>query len=132
MYEFIRGPLVWIAFIVFIGGILLRLITMGLLARQEKVVFPMYNLKYSARSLMHWMIPFAATNMRMHPLMTAVSFAFHACLLLTPLLVMGHAVLWQESWGVSWWSLPPLLADLMTLVVIAGCLFFAARRISAP
>ena len=132
MYEFLRGPLVFIAFSVFVGGVLLRLITIGLLAKQEKVVFPMYNLKYGARSLLHWLIPFAATNMRMHPAMTVVSFAFHACLLLTPLLAMGHAVLWEESWGVSWWSLPPLFADLMTLVVIAGGLFFLARRISAP
>jgi len=132
MYEFVRGPLVWIAFAVFIGGGLLRLVMMGLLAKQEKVVFPMYNIKHGGRSLLHWVIPFAATNMRKHPAMTAVSFAFHVCLLATPLLVMGHAVLWQESWGISWWSLPPLIADLMTLVVIGGCLFFFARRVSAP
>jgi len=132
MYEWIRGPLVWIAFVVFVGGALLRLITMGLLAKQEKIVFPMYDLKYGARSVLRWIVPFAATNMRKHPAMTAVSFAFHGCLLTTPLLVMGHAVLWEESWGVRWWSLPPWLADLMTLTVIAGGLFFFLRRIAAP
>ncbi len=45
---------------------------------------------------------------------------------------MGHAVLWQQSWGLSWWSLPPLIADLMTLVVILGGLFFMLRRLTAP
>jgi len=68
----------------------------------------------------------------MHPVMTLVSFAFHLCLLLTPLLVMGHAVLWQESWGISWWSMPTWLADAMTLVVIFGGVFFFLRRLTAP
>jgi nitrate reductase gamma subunit len=45
---------------------------------------------------------------------------------------MGHAVLWQESWGVSWWSLPEGVADTMTLVVIFACLFFLIRRLAAP
>ena len=70
--------------------------------------------------------------MRMRPLFTIVSFAFHACLLVTPLFVMGHAVLLEQSWGVSWWSLPPLVADVMTLVVVAGGVFFLLRRIAAP
>jgi nitrate reductase gamma subunit len=82
--------------------------------------------------VLHWVVPFASRNMRMHPFFTVVSFAFHACLLVTPLFVMGHAVLWEESWGISWWSLPPLLADLMTLVVVFGGLFFLLRRLASP
>jgi len=132
MYEFIRGPLVWIAFIVFVGGSLFRLFRMWRLADQEKTVLPTMDFKHGTRSIRHWMIPFGARNMRMHPLFTLVSFAFHICLLLTPLLVMGHAVLWEESFGISWWSLPAYLADLMTLVVIFGCGFFIARRLVAP
>ena len=65
-------------------------------------------------------------------MLTVVSYAFHLCLLITPLFLMGHAVLWQESWGVSWWSLPAPIADVMTLVVIFGCLFFVLRCIAAP
>jgi len=34
MYEFIRGPLVWIAFIGFFGGLLYQLITMARLAKK--------------------------------------------------------------------------------------------------
>ena len=36
MYEFARGPLVWMAFIIFIVGILYRLIEMVKLAKKEK------------------------------------------------------------------------------------------------
>ena len=131
-YDFIRGPLVWIAFAVFLGGSLFRLIMMGKLAQKEGTVFPTMDFKHGTRSIRHWMVPFASKNMRMHPLFTVVSFAFHICLLITPLLVMGHSVLWEESFGFSWWSLPAGVADVMTLVVIFGCGFFIARRLVAP
>ena len=132
MYELLRGPLVWIAFIVFIGGSLYKLVTILLLAKKEKVIFPTMKAKFAFRSLLHWMVPFGSRNMRLRPLFTVVSYAFHVCLLTTPLFAMGHAVLWRESWGVSWWSLPPGLADFMSLVVIFACAFFVLRRIAAP
>jgi nitrate reductase gamma subunit len=132
MYELVRGPLVWIGLLGFVGGSLYKLISMGLLAREEKTVFPTMDRKFGLRSVMHWVVPLRTHNMRRHSFFTLVSFAFHLCLLLTPLLVMGHAVLWEDSWGISWWSLPPLLGDVMTLVVIAGGAFFLVRRLAAP
>jgi nitrate reductase gamma subunit len=132
MYEFARGPLVWLAFSVFIGGSLYKLISLGRLAKKEKHVLPTMSARFGIRSLLHWIIPMGSTNMKMHPYLTTISFVFHLCLLVTPLFIMGHAVLWQESWGVSWWSLPPLAADIMTLAVILAVLFFVTRRLAAP
>jgi nitrate reductase gamma subunit len=132
MYDFVRGPLVWIAAIGFIGGSLYKIVSMALLAKKERIVFPTYDFKYGARSVVHWIIPFGTRNMRLRPLFTLISFAFHFCLLVTPLFVMGHAVLWHESWGVRWWSLPESVADIMTLVVICGGLLFAIRRMVFP
>ena len=132
MYEFVRGPLVWIALIVFFGGSAYRLFRLFAAAKKERVVLPTMNARFGLRSLAHWVVPFGSRSMRMHPVFTAISFAFHLCLLLTPLLVMGHAVLWEESWGISWWSLPAGVADIMTLVVVFGGLFFFLRRVVAP
>lgn len=132
MYEFVRGPVVWIAFIGFFGGSLFRLVTMAQLAKKDKVVLPTLDAKYGLRSLLHWMVPFASLNTRMHPFYTLISYAFHFCVLVTPLFLMGHAVLWKESWGFRWWSLPETVADVMTLVVIFGCLFFVIRRLVRP
>ncbi len=132
MYEIIRGPLVWIAFGIFFAGTLYKLISVGLLARKEKTVYPTMSARFGLRSILHWIVPFANRTTRLHPGFTVVSFLFHICLLLTPLLVMGHAVLWEESWGISWWSLPPMLADGMTLMVVGGGVFFMLRRIAAP
>jgi nitrate reductase gamma subunit len=85
------------------------------------------------RSIFHWVILFNSQNMRMHPVMSAVSFLFHACLIITPLFVMGHAVLWQQSWlGLQWWSLPDGVADTLTLLAILAGGFLLLRRAIAP
>lgn len=132
MYEFVRGPLIWVAFVGLIGGSFYKLLGMYRLAKREKHVLPTLSMKFGLRSVLHWMLPWGSLNMRLHPYVTVVSFAFHFCLVLTPLFVMGHAVLWEQSWGIRWWSLPPLAADVMTLVVVSGSIVFFLRRLFAP
>lgn len=132
MYDFVSGPLVWIAFCGFLGGAIYKLYSTALLARRERTVYPTYDWAYGLRSVGHWLLPLGSRSMRMHPVFTIFSFAFHICLLLTPLLAMGHAVLWQQAWGLSWWSLPPLAVDVMTLIVIVVGGIFLLRRLTAP
>lgn len=133
LYDFVSGPMVWIAFGVFLGGCLFQLGRMLLLAyRKERFIFSFMSFKYSLRSILHWITPFGTVNMRLHPVMTLVTFAFHICLLLAPLFLMAHIVLWDEAWGFDWWALPDPLVDAMTLVILGGCLFFMVRRIKAP
>jgi nitrate reductase gamma subunit len=132
MYEFISGPLVWIAFIGLFGGLAYRFVTVARSAHKERVVYPTLSVRYGARSLLHWVIPFGGRKMRLHPLYTLISFGFHACLLLTPLFVAGHVLLFQQSWGIRWWTLPEAVADWMTLFVIFACLFFIIRRLVRP
>jgi len=90
------------------------------------------SLRFSLRSIAHWIIPFGTVNMRRNPVITIVSFAFHVCLLLVPLFLTAHVVLWEESWNVNWWALPAPVADVMTLIVPAACVFFAGRRLWRP
>jgi nitrate reductase gamma subunit len=133
IYQFVSGPLAWSAFIIFIGGCLYRLISLLVLVhRKERFIYSYMSLKYGLRSILRWSTPFATENMRRHPGMTIVAFAFHICLLVTPLFLLAHVVLIEEAWNVSWWSLPDGLADAMTLIVIGGCIFFLVRRLTNP
>jgi nitrate reductase gamma subunit len=117
----------------FVAGAAYKLATTWVMARREKVVFPVMSARFGLRSLAHWLIPLSSRNQRLHPFMTMVSYLFHFCLLLTPLFVMGHAVLWEESFlGISWWSMPPWLADVMTLTVVFAVVFFTLRRVASP
>lgn len=132
MYQFIAGPLVWIAFTVLIIGSLYRVISMLSQAKKDKVVYPYMSLKYSLRSLLHWLVPFAGVNMRKQPEVTVVTFAFHICLIITPVFLLPHNILIYRSWGISWWTLPKGVADAMTLIVIVTSLIFLLRRVTSP
>jgi nitrate reductase gamma subunit len=132
-YNFITGPLAWLAFIVFFAGCLYRIVSLLLeVKKKEPFIFNYMSLKYSLRSIFHWMLPFGTVNWKRHPALTIVTFAFHICLILTPLFLLSHMVLLDEAWNVSWWSLPDGVADFMTLIVIASCLFFPVRRVKSP
>ena len=131
--NFVSGPLVWVAFSVFIIGCLVRLIHMLLLVyKKERFIFSFMSLRYSLRSIIHWIIPFGSVNMRKHPVMTVATFAFHICLMITPIFLLSHIILIDESWNMSWMALPDPVADIMAIIVIATCLFFLIRRLISP
>jgi nitrate reductase gamma subunit len=88
--------------------------------------------KYSLRSILRWITPFATENMRRHPVMTIAAFAFHICFIITPIFLLAHVVLWEEAWNLSWMTLSDGVADIMTLIVIGGCIFFLVRRLTLP
>ncbi|MEJ2722710.1 MAG: nitrate reductase [bacterium] len=132
MYEFARGPLVWMAFIIFIGGSNYRVVSTIRHAHKDKVVLPYMRWRYGLRSILHWTVPFAAKNMRMRPAFVVLSFAFHICLFLVPLFTLGHIVMWEQSLGVSLWALPNSLSKVMTFIVIIGALSFLMRRLADP
>ncbi|MDY6861973.1 MAG: nitrate reductase [Thermodesulfobacteriota bacterium] len=102
------------------------------MAKKDKVVYPYMSLKYSLRSIFHWIIPFASRNMRKHPEMTVISFAFHICLIFTPIFLLAHNILLYESWKISFWTISEKAADIMTLIVIFCCVFLLIRRIISP
>jgi len=133
LYNFVSGPLAWLAFIVFFGGSLYRLITLFVLINQkEKFIYTYMSLKYGLRSILHWSTPFATENMKRHPLLTIVTFAFHICLLLTPIFLLAHITMIDESWNISWGNLSEGAAQIMTVIVVASCVFFLIRRLVSP
>jgi len=131
-YDFLKGPLVWVSFIVFICGSIYRVSSLLSKAKKVKVVSKYISLKYTLRSILHWIIPFASTNMRKHPWFTVVAFLFHGCLILTPLVLLAHNDLWYDAWQIRLWSVPERVADIMTLIVIFCVVVFILRRIITP
>jgi nitrate reductase gamma subunit len=132
VYEFVRGPLAWIALSLFILGCLYRIVFLFYPGRRKPVLDPFENARHAIRSVLHGLLPFGATYMRRQPLFTIISFIFHLCVIILPVFLLAHIVLWYESWGIQWWSLPDLLADLMALWVILACVYFLYRRLTIP
>ena len=132
LYNLVRGPLVYVAFIVFIVGSAYRVKTFIDLVKKDKTIMPFIDFKFALRSILHWAIPFNTVNWRRRPVMTIVTFLFHIGLVFIPIFLLSHNILWYESWGISWWCLPEGIADIGTLIVIFCCVFFFLRRVFAP
>jgi nitrate reductase gamma subunit len=133
LYYLVSGPLVWVSFALFFGGIIYKIVSMARLAKQKDIfVYEYMSPYYALRSILHWIVPFGSVNMRKRPIMTIVTFCFHLCLLALPIFLLAHVMLFKESWNVSWITLPDDVSDLMTLVVIGACVFFLVRRFVVP
>jgi nitrate reductase gamma subunit len=133
IYNFVSGPLAWLAFILFFGGCLYRLVRLFMLVKEkEPFIFTYMSWKYSLRSIFHWIIPFGTVNWRRHPVLTVVTFVFHIGLVIAPIFLLAHVILLDEALNLSWWALPDAWADVLTVVVIIGCVFFLVRRLTQP
>jgi nitrate reductase gamma subunit len=132
MYSFVSGPLVWIAFVVFAGGMVYQFVSMLRMAKKDKVIYPYMSLKYGLRSLVHWLVPFASRNMRLRYETTLVTFAFHLCLVLLPIFLTAHVVMFSFSWGPRWLTVSEKTADWLTVLVVFAAIFFLVRRWMLP
>ncbi len=132
VYELVRGPFVWIALSVFVLGSLYRVVFILAAGRKDKILYPSSSVKHGLRSILHGMLPFGSTYMRKQPVFTIITFLFHFCVIIIPVFLLAHTVLWYESWKIIWWSLPDILADIMAIVVILSCIYFFVRRLVKP
>ena len=137
MYEFVTGPLAIIAFAVFFIGLIWRFIwyIKGLNWQMDRVSYGenvSYGVKGAIRSIVRWLLPFGTHSWRFYPGFTVMVFAFHLCLLITPVFLLGHNLLLEERWGVRLPALPEALADIMTMAVIVAAFFIFLRRMALP
>lgn len=137
MYEFVTGPLAWLSFLIFFVGLTVRTVKYfrGLDWQMDRVAYREhmnYGIKGAARSIIFWLIPYGTHSWRYYKGFTFLVFAFHFCLIITPIFLLGHNVLLQERLGFSLPTLPEGLADLMTVVVIVAAVFILLRRLALP
>lgn len=132
LFGLISGPLVWLAFIVFLGGSAARVVSFLRLARvKDRPVFTGFQAGWALRSILRWLVPFNITAME-SPFVTLAGFAFHLGLVLTGLFASGHAVLWGLGWGLDWWMISDQLSDVLVLAFFGAAGFFALRRAMVP
>jgi nitrate reductase gamma subunit len=132
LYDFVRGPLVWAAFIIFIGGTLVKLIRLYLLSRQkDKVIYNHFGLSWALRSIVHFLLPLNR-SVANRPIFSALAYAFHIFLLAAPILALAHAELIWQSWAINWPSLNETLIDYMAVIVILTGVALFVRRLIDP
>ena len=130
IYRILAGPGLWVAFFIFFGGLIFRVAYLYHISRQKDRVF--YNhasFRWGLKSIFYWLLPWGSAAMRQQPVFSLMVFVFHITLLAVPLFLNAHNILWDESWGVSLWSLPDALSDALTVILLASIAFLVIRRI---
>jgi len=132
-YSFVEGPLLWIAFLTFIIGSLLRAaMFMAISLKADKIIYQHFKWKYVFATFGRWLLPLNKDVVK-NPVFTILGYVFHICLIVVPIWLVGHITLWEESrFEWSWASIPDGLADWMTLAFLTAALFFFLRRIISP
>lgn len=130
IHQLVSGPFVWAAFILFFGGILYRVLAMIVDLKKKERFFKHTNLGANLRSILPLITPFAGLNWRRNTVLTTASLVFQICLFVSPIFLLAHVILLDESWNISWWTLPDAMADIMTLIVIAGFAFILVQRLT--
>jgi nitrate reductase gamma subunit len=133
MYDLVRGPLVWVSFLIFIVGTTIQVMRFYRLSRRKPIlklepdgssnIEPLPEASWRSRIKM-----LKLTILGGQPVMIVLTTVFHVCLILTPLFVLGHNILLDLSWGVSFPSFSDKVTDALTLVVIVTGFYFLYRR----
>lgn len=129
-FLFVEGPLLWIAFLTFfIGSILRAALFLSVSRKRDKIIYQYFSWKYVLATFGRWLLPLNK-DVAKNPVFTILGYMFHICLIVVPIWFSGHISLWEESrFEWSWTPIPDGLADWMTLIFLAIALFFLLRRI---
>ena len=131
--DFIRGQFVSIAFVIFILGLIFQFVQFFKLTRKKEWVYPPLEVKREKKKVGKWVVfclsSLNGTLWKTDPLTTVVTSVFHVFLILVPIFLLGHNILFDQSWGLSLWSLPEPITDILTLVFLICIAFFLGRRL---
>jgi len=129
-YSFVEGPLLWIAFLTFIIGTILRIVFFVTKVRKmDKPMVQYFSWKYVLATLGRWILPINK-DVAKNPVFMPLVYIFHVCLIVVPIFLASHVSLWEESrFEWSWPALPDAWADWMTLILMAISIFFFLRRL---
>jgi len=137
MYTFVTGPLAWLAFGIFFIGLIVRIVLYmkGLNWKMDRVSYrvnTVYGIKGAIRSVVSWLIPFGTGGWKTHPVFTIITFVFHLSLLISAVFLPAHNYILNQKWGISLFTIPEAVGDLLAMLVMGAVVMFIIRRLVLP
>ncbi len=113
-----RGPIFHFSFVLMILGLLRHAVLtwMGILRMIRQAGDPRISYRTVFRTTLLWLFPFKNLNNRIWYSITSVT--FHVGLIITPIFLAAHILLWRRGLRLSWPSIPQSLADSLTILTI--------------
>jgi len=128
--DFARGPLFRLTFALMVLG-LLRILVLdiwGLYEAHRKAGDRKMPWGLAISRSLEWLFPIKRLGHR-RPLYSVVAILFHIGLILVPLFLFAHVQLWKGAFGFGWFTLSKTVADILTIVTIAGGIGILAGRV---
>ena len=128
--AFARGPVFRFAIMIMILGVIRHLVVTALsvrtiMARAGDKTLPWKSIR---KATLGWLFPIK--HLSQSRIFTAASITFHVGVVLAPLFLMSHVLLIDQTIGISWPTLPNVLADILTVLAIVGMTVVFVVRIS--
>jgi len=127
--EWARGPAFRFAMLFLVLGLARALVLQilairGILRRAGNRNVPV---RVVLRETLRWLAP----NPRItpgHRGVAAISMAFHVSVIVTPVFLAGHILLWQRGLGLAWPALDQQVADWLTWIGIGAAILLLLQR----
>jgi len=120
--DLARGPLLKLSLLVMSAGLLravaLQAWEFGRAFRRAGD--PVVAWPTVIRRNLAWLLPWRYLGREARRLYNLTSLVFHVGIILVPLFLAGHVAIWQQELGLHWFTLAPLAADVMTVLVVAA------------
>lgn len=136
--EFARGPLFYVALLVFVGGMVYRLVNViGLGWKKDRVPFIGSRvggvIKTFLKGFVIWpFIPWVKNTFNRNPLIYIGGGLFHLGLFAVIFLGTPHMLAWKSLLGFGWPTLPLPIVDWLAAVAIVAMLILLINRIIHP
>lgn len=136
--EFARGPFFQVALLIFIAGMVYRLVRVIFLGWSPDRVPPKGSKLGGAvisflKGMLIWpFVPFVKNTFNRNPLIYLAGGLFHLSLFVVVVLGTAHMLVWKSLLGFGWRTLPVPIVDWMAAVGIVAIIALFINRLVNP
>jgi nitrate reductase gamma subunit len=127
--EFARGPLFRLCFALMLLGLLRIFINtlLGIREAYQRNPDKIVSWKEIRYQTLAWLFPLGRLG-KQRPIYSLFSFFFHVGMIVTPIFLASHILLWRNAVGFGWPALPHEVANWLTLMaIVTGLAIFLGR-----
>jgi nitrate reductase gamma subunit len=132
--EWARGPVFRACLVIMLLGLarvlLLNTLSVAAIIRRAKKNDRKVPYKVILKATLRWMLP-ARKAVERRTIFSLTSIAFHVAVIVAPIFLGAHILLWDRGLGLAWPSITNAAADVLTLIAIFTGLLLFIQRLSA-